>query len=102
MEEVNREEIGRMRDRLHDHGNVLQEHAGHFLRMETSMQNIDLKLDAIHGSIKEDLGEIKAKQDKTNGRVTEMERTVAKVVGGLVVLSAGLPFAVFALSKLTE
>lgn len=112
MDELNREEIDKLRNRQHDLGNAVQEHVGQFAQINTALIGLGQKVDAQHLSVKEDLREIrdsqekaftevKSKQDKTNGRVTELERTVAKVVGGLIVLSAGLPFAVFALSKLT-
>jgi chromosome segregation ATPase len=96
----NSREIERLRERSHDHGNLLQEHNGHFARMEDGLQDINQKLDAIHGSVKEDLGEIKLKQDQTNGRVTVLERRYAELRGIGLAFIATAPFAIFALQKL--
>lgn len=93
-------EIERLRERSHQHGNLLQEHTGHFARLEDALQDIDKKLDAIHGSVKEDLGEIKLKQDQTNGRVTGLERRYAELRGIGLAFIAVIPFLVFALQKL--
>lgn len=99
MEDVNREEIEKLRIRTHDHANILQEHTGHFLRTEDALQDVDKKLDAIHLSLKEDLAEVKGKQDQTNGRVTEGERRMAKLEGIGIAFVAGSPFVLFALTK---
>lgn len=100
MDELNREEIERLRERLHTYGNSLQEHIGNLSRVEGKMQDINEKLDAIHTSLKEDLSEIKGKQDQTNGRVTGQERRVAKIEGLGIAFAAGTPFVLFALTKL--
>lgn len=102
MEELNREEIARLRERVHEQGNVLQEHAAYFMKAEGTMSDLDRKLDAIHLSIKgqiselkadmkEDLNEIKAETSQTNGRVTELERKSARTDGGIAVMALGLP-----------
>jgi len=99
---ANTAEIERLRRRSHEHGNALQEHAGHLLRVEDSIDDLDTKLDAIHLSLKEDLGEIKGKQDQTNGRVTALERRYSELRGVGVAVVAVTPFLLFALTKLIE
>lgn len=62
------------------------------------------KLDAIHLSLKEDLGEIKAETKETNGRVSRHDREIAKLTGGVMAIAAGLPvitgLLVFSLQQL--
>lgn len=99
-------EIERLRDRARAHANLLQVHTGQIdaanRRLEDVYGNLDDKLDAIHGSInakiaefkadvKEDLTAIKAKQDKTNGRVSGHDREISTLQGGVIVMAAGLP-----------
>jgi hypothetical protein len=117
LEQLNREEIAKLRDRTHEIGNSVQEQVAHLSRTEGLMEANSAKLDAIHLSIKEDLRElrlqqdrdfesIKAKQDQTNGRVTALEKHVAMLKGGLAVLSLGAPvmtgLVIFAVQKLIE
>jgi len=91
----NAREIEKLRDRNHDMGNSLQE-------LIVLVGGLDQKLDATHTSVKgriaelraemkEDLTEIKAQTTKTNGRVTESERQISKLQGGLMVVAVGLP-----------
>lgn len=102
MDEVNRQEIERLRERVHDQGNTVQEHAGKLLQFEGGMTDLDRKLDAIHLSIngkiaelkadmKEDLLEIKTETKATNGRVAEHDRQISMLRGGLIVIAAGMP-----------
>jgi hypothetical protein len=49
------------------------------------------KMDAIHVSLKEDLSEIKKETKETNGRVSEHDRDIYRLKGGLTVIAAGLP-----------
>lgn len=62
------------------------------------------KLDAIHVSLKEDLGEIKTEVKETNGRVSRHDREIAKLTGGVLAIAAGLPVVtgllVFSLQQL--
>lgn len=102
MEELNREEISRQRDRLHELGNVLQGHEARFMRSETVLEDVGRKLDAmqislegrlaeIRAEIKEDLTDIKTETRATNGKVAEHDRQISKLQGGLVVIAAGMP-----------
>jgi len=115
MEELNRGEIEKLRERVHDFGNSLQENAAHLSRVEGSIDNLDRKLDAMNSSIsghiaefkadvKEDLTEIKAETRATNGKVAEHDRKISMLWGGLLFMAAGLPtltaLLVFALGKL--
>lgn len=117
MEEINRGEIEKLRDRVHDFGNSLQEQAAHLSRVEGSIENLDRKLDAFNGSIsghiaefkadvKEDLTEIKTETRATNGKVAEHDRKISMLWGGLMVMAAGLPvltgLLVFVLGKLVH
>lgn len=98
MEDVNHEEIARLRERFHEHGNKLQEHDGHFLSLEGALRNSDEKLDAIkdqiialRADVKEDLAEIKVETKTTNGRVSAHDLEIAQARGGLKVMALGLP-----------
>lgn len=62
--------------------------------------NVDRKLDAIHESLKEDVAEVKTQTERTNGRVTSLERGQAVIKGIGLACVAMTPFAVFALQKL--
>lgn len=99
-------EVERLRDRAHDHANLLTAHSAQIeaadKRLETVFASLDSKLDAIHGSlrtgiaefkaeVKEDLGEIKTETKATNGRVNTHDRQISTLRGGLVVIAAGLP-----------
>lgn len=100
MDEMNHDEIIRLRERSHEHGNVLQRHEGAVERMGDGIIDVDKKLDAIHLSLKEDLIEIKTKQDLTNGRVTSLERRYSELKGIGIAFGAGVPFMIFALAKI--
>ena|SRR5690349_7043186 len=104
----NAQEIEKLRERNHEYGNVLQE-------LKVLVGGVDQKLDATHTSVKgriaelraemkEDLTEIKTQTTKTNGRVTESERQISKLQGGLAVIALGVPVvtgvAFFALERL--
>jgi hypothetical protein len=91
----NAEDIRILRERNHEYGNMLQE-------LKVLVAGVDQKLDATHisvkgriaelrGEMKEDLTEIKAQTTKTNGRVTESERQISKLQGGLAVIAFGMP-----------
>lgn len=91
----NAREIEKLRERNHEYGNSLQE-------LMVLVKGLDQKLDATHMSVKgriaelraemkEDLTEIKTQTTRTNGRVTEGERQISKLQGGLMVVAVGLP-----------
>jgi hypothetical protein len=70
--------------------------------------NLDRKLDAVHLSLKEDVDEVRERvrevreqTRETNGRVSALERAAAMMKGGLVVLSASVPFLVFLLQRVS-
>lgn len=70
--------------------------------LAVQMSHLDRKLDEVHASVKEDLEEVKAQARRTNGRVSKLEERTAMLKGGLIVVSAGLPFLLFVISKLVE
>jgi len=91
----NAREIEKLRERNHEYGNVLQE-------LKVLVGGVDQKLDATHTSVKgriaelraevkEDLTEIKVQTKETNGRVTEGERQISRLQGGLAMIAVGLP-----------
>lgn len=98
VERIDAEEIARLRERSHEHGNKLQEHDGHFFALEASARGSDEKLDAIKTQIaelradmKEDLNEIKLETKATNGRVSKHDLEIASARGGMKVMALGLP-----------
>lgn len=106
---ANAAEIEKLRARVHDHANLAAAHTALIEaiteRQGIEMNNLDRKLDAIHQSLKDDLAEIKgdlaedlADIKKDVGRVNEQgdqnRGDIDKLKGGLLVLSAGMPFLV--------
>lgn len=70
--------------------------------------NLDRKLDAVHLSLKEDVEEVRENVREvreqtrlTNGRVSGLEKGAAMIKGAIFVLSAGTPFLLFVLQKMT-
>ena len=83
------QEIDKLRERQHDQSSILAAHTQLLTHLGDVMAqgdgHIHDKLDAIHLSIKADIEEIKPE-------LSSHERQIAKLQGGLIVISAGLPF----------
>lgn len=108
MDELNREEIERMRGRMHEIGNTLTEHDARLTGIEANLTagdklvtagvaSLEAKLSEFRADVKEDLSAIKEETKATNGKVAEHDRRIWMVVGGLIVMSAGTPFLLFIL-----
>lgn len=68
--------------------------------LAVQLANVDRKLDAVHSSLKEDIGELKHEARRTNGRVTGLERRYSELRGIGLALLAITPFALLVLQKL--
>lgn len=68
--------------------------------------NVDQKLDAVHRSLKEDVGsikeevrEVKKAVRETNGRVSTHDKQIAFIRGAVASLSLLSPFVLFLLNR---
>lgn len=71
-------------------------------RVDAKLDGFDRKLDAIHRSLKEDIGNVEVQTSATNGRVTTLEKRYVELrafgLGIGVVLAS--PLLIFVLQKL--
>lgn len=68
--------------------------------VEVRLESLAEKLEAIHLSLKGDIGELKGQVMVQDQRVSHAELRLAQLQGAGVVLTLGLPFAVVGLQKL--
>ena len=71
-------------------------------KIEQKLDNSDSKLDAVHASLKEDIGKVEQQTRAHNGRMTGLEKRQSELKGIGVALLALSPFVLFALQKLTS
>ncbi len=69
-------------------------------RIEEKLDGGDRKLDAIHASLKEDIGKVEAQTRAHNGRMTSLEKRYAELKGVGLAFLALSPFVLFALQRL--
>lgn len=67
-------------------------------KVEAKLEERDRKLDAIHASIKEDLGRIEEQTTATNGRVRRHEERLAELRGAYIAFGCASPFLVAAIA----
>lgn len=68
--------------------------------VEVRLEALAEKLEAIHLSLKGDIGELKGQVTVQDQRVSRAELRLAQLQGAGVVLTLGLPFAAVGLQKL--
>jgi hypothetical protein len=71
-------------------------------KLEAKLDSNSEKLDAIHRSLKEDIGKVEEQTRLTNGRVTTLEKRQAELRGIGIALVALSPFALFFFQWLTH
>jgi len=100
----NREEIERLRERSHEYGNLLQFQAAMLEAMDRKMDghhdSVKGRISELKAEVKEELTEIKTQTQRTNGRVTMLEKRHAELRGIGIALLALSPVALSFLQRL--